>query len=209
MAETGPQPKEPAKVFEVTDRVHLASGKLWSAFGSPPKWWVEGSLLTGSEALAEETKVTTPLKLEFALKSKEFGAVTITCATEKVKNGKIEGPSTRSEESEVFEGCEVVGQPHCAVSNRFGTAGTIATNALKATLTAGNPEKLKFAPESGKTIAAFEIKEVSASCAEANFVFKADGEMICDYSEVEKENLEHPLEFNPGESKVDVEGKEV
>ncbi len=207
--ESGPHPKEAAKVFEVTDRVHLASGKLWSAFGSPPKWWVAGSLLTGSEPIAEETKITTPLKLEFALKAKEFGAVTITCATEKVKGGEIEASSSRSEESEVFEGCEVVGQSHCAVSNRFGTAGTIATTGLKATLEAGSPEKLKFTPDSGKTIAAFEIKEVSATCAEANFVFRANGEMICDYSEVEKENLEHPLEFKAGESKVDIEGEGV
>jgi hypothetical protein len=33
--------------------------------------------------------------------------------------------------------------------------------------------------------------------------------MICDYSQVETENLEHPLEFNPGESKVQIEGEGV
>jgi hypothetical protein len=208
VAEVWPQPKENAKTFEVTDRVHLASGKLWSAFGSPPKWWVAGALLVGAEPIAEETKVTNPLTLEFTLKAKEVVAAKITCATEKIKNGMIEAGS-RTEEAEVFEGCEVVGQPNCAVSNRFGTPGTITTDALKATLTAGTPEKLKFAPESGKTIAAFEIKEVSATCAEANFVFRANGEMICDYTAVETENLEHPLEFKAGESKVQVEGKGI
>jgi hypothetical protein len=201
--------KEPAKAFEVTDKVHLASGKMWSAFGSPPKWWVAGAPLAAPEALAEETTLTKPFKLEFALTAGEkSGSVAISCTKEKIKNGVIEGTGTRTEEAEVYEGCEVVGQPQCSVGS-LGTPGTITTNALKATLEAGTPEKLKFLPEDGKPIAAFEIEETSPSCAESGFVYRANGEMICNYKEVESEELEHPLEFIAGESKVTVEGTET
>ena len=208
--ETQPQPKESAKAFEVTDKVHLASEKMWSAFGSPPKWWVGGTLLVGSEPIAEETTMTNPFKLEFALAlgKEKGGSVGIACTKEKIKNGMIEAPGSRTEEAEVYEGCEVVGQPQCSVGS-IGTPGTITTNALKATLEAGTPEKLKFVPESGSTIATFEINETAPSCAENNFVFKADGEMICNYEKVENEELEHPLEFIDGESKVEVEGPQI
>ena len=200
---------EPAKAFEVTDKVHLASGKMWSAFGSPPEWWVGGSPIGSSEPIAEETTMTKPFKLEFALTAGEkAGSIAIACTKEKIKNGVIESPGTRTEEAEVYEGCEVVGQPQCSVGS-LGTPGTITTNPLRATLEAGTPEKLKFVPEAGKPIAAFEIKEIGPSCAENGFVYRANGEMICDYKEVEEEELEHPLEFQAGESKVDVEGTQA
>ena len=202
--------KEPAQAFEVTDKVHLASGKMWSAFGSPPEWWVGGSLLGAPEPIAEETTMTKPFKLEFALTEGEkvSAGVAISCSKEKIKNGVIESPGSRTEEADVYEDCEVVGQPQCSVGS-LGTPGTITTNALTATLEAGTPEKLRFVPEAGKPIAAFEIRETSPSCAENGFVYRANGEMICNYKEVENEELEHPLEFIAGESKVNVEGTAI
>ena len=172
-----------------------------------PQWWVEDELLVGSEPIAEETKVIVPFKLEF--KAEGTKAVTIECTTEKIKEGLIEGPASRSEEAEIFEGCEVVGEEAaCSVASSGSPAGTIATNPLKAKLEGKvGAATLKFAPASGETIATFEIKEISSACAEKNFKFRVGGEMKCGYREVKPEKSKHRLEFTTTSgSKVEVEG---
>jgi hypothetical protein len=170
-------------------------------------WWVERKLLVGTEPIAEETKVTVPLKLTFTV-NKGSKAVEIECKKEKINNGLIEAPNSRSEEAEIFERCEVVGEDTvCTVASTEPESppGTITTKALEAKLEGTREaEKLKFVPRSGASIAVFEIK--GTSCAEGNSTFKIVGDMICNYEKVGLEKIEHPLEFTATSgSKVRVE----
>jgi hypothetical protein len=147
-----------------------------------PEWWVAGSLLKGSEAIAEETKVTTPFELEArAEKTRKFF---IQCKELDVKKGVIESPNVRKEEALLFEKCIVVGEPTCKVA--------IKTKPLVAKLEGSTGAiKLKFVPESGTEIAKWEI----TGCASDKGKYEADGTMDCNYSGVETESEEHPLEF--------------
>jgi len=173
-----------------------------SAAGAPlasaaePKWWVEGALLTGSEAIAEATSVPTAFKLE--VKSPK---VTIECTKMKVKGAKITAPATRTEESEIFEGCSIVGIEGCTVANA-------ATAPLTAKLEAAPKEgsQLNFKPQKeGGEIATWTV--TGKSCAVAG-TYTASGTMICSYPEVSKESVEHKLEFTSGSgSKVTVSGE--
>jgi hypothetical protein len=152
-----------------------------------PKWWVGGKLLVGAQPIAEETNVTVPLKLEFALEGGKGPKFTIECLKEKVQNSFIEAPSSRSDEADIYEGCKVVGkEAECSIA-------TITTEPLKANFEgAPGAEKLKFAPKAGSPLAAYEI--TGAGCTVKGF-YEADGDMICNYSGVEAEEAEHPLEF--------------
>jgi hypothetical protein len=161
-----------------------------------PKWWVEGKLLVGSEAIAEATTVTEPLRL--VLHGKRIGEFAIECTELKVQNGNIEAPSARNEEAIVYERCIVVGKPECAI-------GTTKTKPLKATLEGpAGAEKLRFEPKAGNEIAKWEV--TGAACA-VKGLYRANGVMICNYKEVETERAEHPLEFTAASgSKVTATG---
>ncbi len=171
-----------------------------------PKWWVEGHLLSGSEAIAEATTVTEPFKQ--VLFKKKLGAESgfeVQCGEVKVKNGKITGPSTREEEAIVYGACEVIGKPECAVEEA-------KTNPLTATLEGPvGAEKLKFKPKAGAgaDLIKWHILQVigKPTCAQKGF-YKASGQMTCNYKEVETELGEHPLEFTAASgSKVVVNGE--
>jgi hypothetical protein len=153
-----------------------------------PKWWVEGKLLVGVEALAETTTVppTEPFELNMTGKGIATEPFTIRCSSVRLENAEIEGPSTRREEHVVYENCIAVGKTECNVA-------TTPTQPLQAHLegTAGN-EKLRFVPQSGKEIANYVV---TGSLCKVKGEYEADGEMICNYEFVETEKLEHPLEF--------------
>jgi hypothetical protein len=162
-----------------------------------PKWWLAGKLMTGSEPIAESTTVTAPFKLILTQeKISEIGS--IQCSEVKVKGGTIEAPSTRTESAVEYAGCKVYEpKPNSAVENtKCVVAGShFVTNPLKGTLE-GPPgsEKLKFVPQSGSELGVFEIEGPSCSF---KGLFHADGDMVCNYDEVETEKVEHPLEFTP------------
>jgi hypothetical protein len=168
------------------------------ASAASPEWWIEKSLFgEGKEALAETTAVTTPFKLGASAKEGSVKFV-IECEGVKLKKAAIEGPSSRSEEAVIFEKCIAVGKPECTVA-------TIESKPLMAALE-GSPGAitLKFKPKSGSEIAAYTIS--GAKCAVAGS-YRADGTMICNYSGVETESSEHPLEFtSTSGSKVTVGG---
>jgi hypothetical protein len=153
-----------------------------------PKWWVEGKLLIGSEALAETTTVppTEPFELNMTGKGIATEPFTIRCSSVRLENAEIEGPSTRREEHVVYENCIAVGKTECTVA-------TTPTQPLQAHLegTSGN-EKLRFLPQSGKEIANWVV---TGSLCKVKGEYEADGEMICNYKFVETEKFEHPLEF--------------
>lgn len=159
-----------------------------------PKWWVGKSLLVGTEAIAEATKVVAPFRLTLTKeKGNEVG--TLECTEVKVEDGAIEAPSSRSEKAVIFSACKVL-EPHSAIENvKCKVAGgTIETNPLKANLIGpAGAEKLKFEEKSGKK----ELGKFNIEGAHCSFAgpFKADGAMVCNYNEVEEENEEHPLEF--------------
>ncbi len=168
-----------------------------------PKWWVEGKLLVGSEAIAETTTMVEPFKLELHGEGGS-NSFTIRCAVVKVKGGAIEAPSARSEKALVYEGCEVEGKPECAV-------GTTTSKPLKAKLEGSSgAETLKFEPENAKKeIAKWHVTQVAGkpACGQVGF-YEADGTMICGYPAVELESAEHPLEFTASSgSKVEVAGQ--
>lgn len=162
-----------------------------------PKWWSEGKLMTGSEPIAESTTVTAPFKLTLTQeKISEIGS--IQCSEVKVKGGTIEAPGTRTESAVEYAGCKVYEpKPNSAVENtKCIVAGShFVTNPLKGTLEGPHgAEKLKFVPQSGSELGLFEIE--GASCSFKG-LFHADGDMVCNYEEVETEKVEHPLEFTP------------
>jgi hypothetical protein len=173
----------------------IVSPTVWAA--ETPEWWVNGSLLKGSEELAEETSVTTPFEIE--AHGEKIGKFIIRCEELKIKNGVIEGSNIRREESVVFGKCGVVGESSCKVA--------IKTKPLVAKLE-GSPGaiKLKFVPKSGAEIANWTITGCTAH-TERNGNYEADGTMICNYKGVETESEEHPLEFTASSgSKVEVNG---
>jgi hypothetical protein len=171
-----------------------------------PKWWVEKSLLVGTEAIAEATKVVAPFRLTLTQeKGHEVGVVE--CTEVKVKGGVIEAPSSRSEKAVEFLGCKVL-EPHSATENpNCKVVGRkIVTNELKANLIGpAGAEKLKFEEKAGKKeLGKFEIEGASCSFKGS---FKANGAMVCNYDEVETESEEHPLEFTKQSgSNVTLEG---
>jgi hypothetical protein len=164
-----------------------------------PEWWVEKSLLKGSEGIAEETKVPKAFRIE--AHGEKITSFFIECSELKVKKGAITAPSTRTEEGVVFEKCIAVGKTACTVA-------TTMTKPLTAELE-GPPGaiKLKFKPKSGTEIGTFHVTGPALTCGAEGF-YQADGTMICNYSGVETESKEHPLEFSPSSgSKVEVGGK--
>jgi hypothetical protein len=168
--------------FKSKDTV-LNEETLEIRLSSSPRWWVEGKLLVGSEAIAEATNVTTPFEL--AMTGKDIvEPFTIQCTGVRIKGGKIEAPGTRTEQAVVYEGCSVPGKPTC-------TVGTTETKPLKATLEGpAGATKLKFEPQSGNEIATYVV----TGCAVFGN-YQANGDMICNYSGVAAESSEHPLEF--------------
>jgi hypothetical protein len=186
-----------------TDKLKGPAGdeKITADESAPrPKWWLEGELFKGKEPIAEETNVVAPLELE--LHGKKVENFTIACGKVKIKSGEIEGPSSRREEAEVYEECKVVGkEAECTIE-------PIVTRPLKAQLEGSTgATTLKFEPESGTELASYEVK--GATCAVKGF-YAASGEMICDYSGVETESAEHPLEFTETTgSKVKINGQEA
>jgi hypothetical protein len=162
-----------------------------------PEWWVAGSLLKGSEALAETTKVTEPFRLPLTIEHRV--AATIKCGNVRLKNAQIENTNERSEEAVVYEKCEVEGMPTCEVKE------PVVTAPLKARLEGSTGAiKLRFKPKSGTEIATYHL----SACGSLTGSFRASGEMICNYKGVETEKEEHPLEFTATSgSKVEVNGE--
>jgi hypothetical protein len=175
---------------EVTNEEHLEVRVV-----KTPSWWVEKSLLVGTEAIAEATKVSAPFKLILtrAEKGGEVGAVE--CTEVNVKSGAIEAPSSRSEKALELAECKVL-EPHSTTENpNCKVVGRkIVTNELKASLIGpAGAEKLDFEEKAGKReLGKFEIEGGSCSFKGK---FKANGQMVCNYNEVENESVEHPLEF--------------
>lgn len=161
------------------------------------KWWVEKSLLKGSEAIAETTKVTEPFRLPLTIEHRV--AATIVCGAVRLKEARIENTNERSEEAVMYEKCEVEGKPACEVKE------PVVTAPLKARLEGPTGAlKLRFKPKSGTEIATYHL----SVCGFLSGSFKASGEMICNYKGVETESEEHPLEFTSSSgSKVEVNGE--
>lgn len=178
--------------------MEISPGAKKSNASKLPKWWIGGKVFEGTEPYAEETTVTAPLKLELKFKKGESSGFTIECKKVNLKNAQIEGPSSRSEEAQVYEECEVVGQPGCSVRSTKPSEpnGTIATEPQTATLEGTPPNiKLKFAPKNSENrIAAYHLEGAGCSPGEEGN-YEADGNMICGYGGVEAEEPEHPLEF--------------
>ncbi|HEV2923904.1 MAG TPA: hypothetical protein VGW98_07710 [Solirubrobacteraceae bacterium] len=182
--------------------------------GPPPppvKWWVEGKVLVGSEAIAEETKVVVPFKLELHAEGGKGPGFTILCKKVKVKGGAIEAPNVRTEKAVIYEECGVEGSPN----NEDCVVETTETKPLKANLEGSAPAiKLKFEPTAGPLaeIAAYEVKQAPAkpACGVTLGKYTASGTMICNYNGVEAEKTEHALEFTAGSgSKVTASGPGV
>lgn len=190
----------PFHAQEIGESETLYSTAIETRAESPrftPKWWAAGTLLTGSEPIAESTTVTAPFKLILTEeKTAEIGS--IQCSEVKVKGGAIEAPSTRTESAVEYAGCKVYEpKPNSAVENpQCAVAGShFVTNPLKGTLEGPHgSEKLKFVPQSGSELGLFEIEGPSCSF---KGLFHANGDMVCNYDEVETEKVEHPLEFTP------------
>ncbi|HSZ70602.1 MAG TPA: hypothetical protein VK756_09590 [Solirubrobacteraceae bacterium] len=156
------------------------SATATSLAAASPSWWVLGSLLKGTAAVAETTNVTKAFEIQTSVISFE-------CTKARVKEGLTEAPNKVRDQSEIFEGCST-SDPEC-------TIGTTDSTPLKATLeTISEATKLKFEPQSGTTLATFKIS--GASCA-LEGTYALIGTMICNYPGVEVESLEHPLEFTP------------
>lgn len=170
-----------------------------AAASERPEWWVQESLFKGTEAIAETTEVAEPFKLTLTLEGKSVVGV-IVCGGVKVKHGQIEHRTERSEEAVVFEKCEIEGEPGCTVA-------TTTTNPLKAKLEGPPGEiKLRFKPQSGTEIATYVVS--GSPCKVPAGSYRATGEMICNYSEVEAELIDHPLEFtSTSGSAVEVNGQ--
>jgi hypothetical protein len=173
--------------------VHAEEGK------EEPAWWVEKSLFKGTEALAEETKVTKPFRL--ALTIERHVAATIVCKVVRLKGAQIENTDERSEKAVLYEKCEVEGGPECKVKEPVETAP------LKARLEGPTGAiRLHFVLQSGTEIANYHLK--GCLTTSLNGEYKTSGEMICNYSGVEREKEEHPLEFTATSgSKVKVNGE--
>lgn len=166
-----------------------------SASAATPEWWVEGKLLTGTEKLAESTKPSGKISIKSELLSLE-------CATAAVQGGTI-GKTENSASSVTFEKCEGGG---CEVAKIKSESLTFPLEQ------SGSVIKLKFKPKSGALIASFTL--AGSSCTlkgdVAELTTTEKGGMDCNYPEVEKESLEHALEFTKtsgSEFKVKVAGK--
>ena len=154
----------------------------------PPKWWVGGSVLVGAEPLAATT--TVPMAFELNMTGKDIvEPFVLRCNAVSLKKAEIEGPSTRREEAVVYENCEVPTKPACAVANT-------ETEPLIATLegVSGNAH-LNFLPQAGKKLATYIV--TGGSC-KVKGEYEANGNMRCNYSNVQFENFEHSLEFTAG-----------
>lgn len=172
-----------------------------------PKWWVAGKMLSGSEALAENTTVIEPFKQELFGKG-GTNPFEVQCGEVKVKKGIITGPRSREEEALVYSNCKVlkasVALPECEVKTTESVA-LLAT--LKGTVGA---TQLSFRAKSGAgELTGWHVLQTPGAgvptCAQKG-LYHADGVMICGYTGVENELSEHPLEFTPGLSKVTVGG---
>jgi hypothetical protein len=130
----GDQPSMPkAKMFATTFFIAaLALTALAaSAFATTPGWMVNGTMLSGSQALATTAAVDSPGILTVT------GVVTITC-TGSTLNGvspQIQSPSSGSASSLVFTGCGT-GGGNCSLSGQ-NAGGTIATLPVTAEATLG------------------------------------------------------------------------
>jgi hypothetical protein len=158
------------------------------AFPAFPKWWIEGKLLEGKEAIGEETTVTEPFKLN--LEEAPVGPFTIVCKGVRVKTGNIEGPGARTEAAVDFEQCETEGKAECSVAD---TASRPLHSQLEG---APGAIKLKVEPEKAGEIVAFRVSHVTGEppCKEEGS-YRASGFMIGNYVDVATEATEHSLEF--------------
>lgn len=158
-----------------------------TAMPESAKWWVEGKLLEGEEAIAEETTVlpTEPFKLK--LEGKEVGSFTIVCKGIKIKHGRIEAPGARSEEAVVFEKCEVEGKPECIVANTESKHLNAQLEGVPSAI------KLKFGTDEWQRNRGVPYHG-TAACKVQGF-YRANGTMDCNYNGVETESAEHSLEF--------------
>ena len=165
----------------------LASGAIASASASAVEWKVAGkalkSLKPPEEKLTEEVKVVKG----FTLKKKN--GLTITCTKLKATNGFIEGAVGNRAEALSFSGCTVTSNTKCEVAQPIKTA------AVKSTLEAGPPVKIKFVPKTGTEFVTITLKsKKGVTCAQAG-KFKVTGSATGEAPEAATEKIGHLLNF--------------
>ncbi len=150
------------------------------ASAASPAWWVSGSLLASGakEAVAEATKVEEPFRVKVTGLTTECKAIT-------AKEAFIEGEK-HAAGTLVFSECSVVGVENCSIA-------PVTTRPLSVTLEGPKGSlKLNFKPAEGKVI---YTATLSGSGCPVKTV-TVEGSMACNYPDVEKESLEHELEFS-------------
>jgi hypothetical protein len=175
-----------------------------SAAALTPEWWIQGKVLTAEEKIAEQPKIVKALTMTDKL-------LTVECPSVKVVNGVVKPNNKNTIKALVFEGCTVVGDANCEVP-------TFDTNPLVFPLEDPTGEKgkikLNFRPETGNTLAVVTIvSKKGVTCIFAGKSELRSGEeagMVCEYPEVEKERVEHELQFTKTSgSKVKLGGEEA
>jgi hypothetical protein len=168
--------------------VVLASWAIASASAyAAVEWKVAGTALKSlkppEEKLTEEVKVVKG----FTLKKKN--GLTITCTKLKATNGFIEGTVGNRAEALSFSGCTVTSNAKCEVSQPIKTA------AVKSTLEAGPPVKIKFVPKTGTEFVTITLKsKKSETCAQAG-KFKVTGSATGEAPSATTEKTGHLLNF--------------
>jgi hypothetical protein len=137
----------------------LALCALTAASASAAQWYVGGKALTGSEKLAETTKVEENITFTIEISQQPKLDSKLTCSTLKTPKSEITAPATLKTQMSLG-GCKFSepGHPECGLASGEG----ILTNALVAKLAAGkSPEDTtELAGEnSSKTWFSFEPKE--------------------------------------------------
>lgn len=137
-----------------------AAAVVLSAIGAASAsagWWVQGTNLSGSAALASTAKVTEGLKLSTGKEAK----IECTGTTLNVSKGEIASPNKLAASSVTFNGCK------SAVANCTESPSSLGTLPVLATELTGvsdlAEDKLTIAPTSGTTLATFEFS--GGSCA--------------------------------------------
>ena len=144
-----------AKAVVVTAVLVLGVAALPATPAAAAGWRVAGTNLSGSEPIANPTKVDE----SFVLSSAPAG-ISISCTGLDVENGTIEPPNKDSASSLVLTSCK--GNPVCPLSNeRIKTAAVLS----EATLEGALAISVVFRPESGTRFAEIEFEGAECSLA--------------------------------------------
>jgi hypothetical protein len=139
--------------------VVVAVSAIGASAASAASWWVGGSELSGSAALASGT---TAGGVEFG-----YSSVEVRCSGVELKGASIVGPSGGSVEHLVFKGCVFTPGSPCSVKG----SGAIESKPLSVAAALGgkSPEDtLVLKPASGAVLAEFQV--VGTSCQIAGSV---------------------------------------